>query len=147
MATKIQIKNFKKDLKIEKTRPGLFFVFGGSYFKTESQFAKSKGEKTCPCCGTKNDVFIWSFSGGGKKCLGCGVQLGHQGAFIELKKMTKQDLIDFIEYGEGLKDKTKFIKIETKDPEGFAQMSGIKKEIQDVVDSYSAEFSIEYKFE
>tara|TARA_R110000851_G_scaffold108617_1_gene230063 strand:- start:37837 stop:38154 length:318 start_codon:yes stop_codon:yes gene_type:complete len=96
MATKIQLNKFKKDLKIEKRYPGTYWIGGGSYSAGKSQHATSTAWKQCPCCGTETEVFIWSLAGGGKSCPGCGVMLFSSGAFIELKRMTKQDLIDWI---------------------------------------------------
>lgn len=41
----------------------------GSY----SQFATSYCYIWCPWCGAKSKAYIWSLSGGGKRCDGCGV--------------------------------------------------------------------------
>lgn len=60
---------------------------GFNYWTTSSEFGRSKGNVECPCCGTITEIYIWSFSGGGKKCSGCNVLLGTGGAFIEKSKL------------------------------------------------------------
>lgn len=146
MATKIQINKFKKEIKIEKRHPGTYWVDGGSYSPGKSEHATSTAWKECPCCGVKTEVYIWSLAGGGKACPGCGVLLCSRGAFIELKRMTKQDLIDFINFQQESKQKTKFICIETTDPIGFQEMSAMIKEINDLVIAYSAKYVVKYHF-
>lgn len=33
-----------------------------------SEFGRSRGTATCPFCGRDNIVYLWSLSGGGKRC-------------------------------------------------------------------------------
>ena len=33
------------------------------------EFGRSKGVVECPFCGTRNIVYLWSFHGGGKRCV------------------------------------------------------------------------------
>ena len=95
MASKIQVNKFKKDIKIQKSNSG-FLVNGGTWRQGDRVHARSTNHQTCPCCGTETEVYIHSFHGGGKICPGCGVLMCPGAAFIDLNRMTKQDLIDWI---------------------------------------------------
>lgn len=150
--TKIGVNKFKKGIKIEHLHTDMFFISGGSYRSGTSRFATSTAWKTCPCCTLETEVTIHSFHGGGKRCPNCGVVMVTSGAFMELSKMTKFDLINLILKGYEIdiknseEPKTKYIRIETTDPIGFAEMSGMKMEIDKLIKEYSAEYNIEYHF-
>lgn len=56
---------------------------------------RSKGVVRCPCCLTDVDIYIWSFTGSGKRCTSCNVFLGTNGAFINSSEITKEQLEEF----------------------------------------------------
>jgi hypothetical protein len=95
MATKIQVNKFKKDIVIHRCHGG-FRVDGGSWRQGDRVHAKSTNHQTCGCCDHETEVYIHSFHGGGKICPNCGVLMCPGGSFIDLNRMTKQDLIDWI---------------------------------------------------
>jgi len=41
-------------------------------YKTSNEFGRAKGVLQCPFCNSMVEFYIWSISGGGKKCY-CGV--------------------------------------------------------------------------
>lgn len=53
-------------------------ITSGIYNQTV-QMGKSRGFVDCPFCSRKVLVYIWSFSGGGKRCE-CGAKLSRSGA-------------------------------------------------------------------
>lgn len=44
---------------------------------------------TCPNCQTKVSVFVWSLSGGGKRCHGCRALLTSLGAWVKKTEGTR----------------------------------------------------------
>lgn len=42
-----------------------------------SRFGRSTVNVTCPFCGTDHRVYLWSFSGCGRRCYSCGAIMGH----------------------------------------------------------------------
>lgn len=50
-----------------------------SYSRPYSEFAKSSIDIHCPFCEAVVTAYIWSLSGGGKRCDGCGAMFGTGG--------------------------------------------------------------------
>lgn len=96
MATKIQVKRFKEGIEIKHRHNDTFFVQGAGHRQGDRVHARSTNHQTCGCCGVETEVYIHSFHGGGKICPNCGVLMCPGACIIELKRMTKQDLMDFI---------------------------------------------------
>jgi hypothetical protein len=75
-----------------KQQRGIFFP-GEGYQVTRRQHATTQGVTTCPCCDYVNDIYIWSFIGGGKRCGNCGVLLTYGGVIVywaELEAIKKR---------------------------------------------------------
>ena len=48
------------------------FRSGATYYSdTISEHGKSRAVTNCGFCGQENDVYKWSFFGGGKRCVNC----------------------------------------------------------------------------
>lgn len=56
------------------------------------QWGRSTRERTCSVCGASFTYFIWSMSGGGKRCPECKVLHYPSGPQIELKYLTLEQL-------------------------------------------------------
>lgn len=58
-----------------------------------SQHGRSYGYITCPFCGADTRAYIWSLSGGGKKCNGCKAIHGSIGSTLDtLTKKQRKEL-------------------------------------------------------
>ena len=79
---KIKFKKWKQNLYCEELAHGYRFL-DIVFWKTSSEIGKSKGKVKCPCCGAITDIYVWSFSGCGKRCGCCNIRLGIAGAYLD----------------------------------------------------------------
>jgi hypothetical protein len=56
-----------------------------AFYAERSEHGKSTGTYQCPCCDTWNDVYLWSFSGSGKRCSNCNVLMTSVCAILDEK--------------------------------------------------------------
>lgn len=70
-------------------------------YKGRSEHGRSTVILTCPWCNTETEAYIWSLSGGGKKCDGCPSVHGSIGTSElkdkDRKKFTKMTGIELEE--------------------------------------------------
>ena len=78
---KIKFEKWDKNVPFTRVVSGYSSV-NFNWWKTNSELHTSRGVAVCPCCNTENDIYIWSFCGGGKRCGKCNVFLGSGGAFV-----------------------------------------------------------------
>lgn len=50
-----------------------------------SEMGRRRASCDCPFCGTRFTVYVWSLSGGGKKCPGCRAMFGSLGVAYPLE--------------------------------------------------------------
>lgn len=86
--SKVNFSKWKASVQFEKLAFG-YKIDGLEWWKTTSKHGKSKGVVKCPCCDGLTDIYIWSFTGGGKRCSNCNVYLGYSGAFVSISETTK----------------------------------------------------------
>lgn len=58
------------------------------YSKDTSEHGRSKGTAYCVCCGEATQVYVWSFSGSGKRCSYCNVLLTYGAVFVRVDEVT-----------------------------------------------------------
>lgn len=85
---KIKFNKWKENVQFDKLSFG-YRIEGLEWWKTKSEHGRSKGAVRCPCCEEITDIYIWSFSGGGKRCSNCNVFLGTQGAYLDVSEVTE----------------------------------------------------------
>lgn len=76
------VKYWKEQIEATKTPNGFIISKGFSWRAISSEHGKSRARAWCPCCGFSTEVYVWSFSGCGKRCSVCEVLLGTQGAHV-----------------------------------------------------------------
>lgn len=86
---KIKFNSWADKVTISKHGFG-YRIMGLKWWKASSTHGRSKGIVICPCCNAEVEVYIWSFIGGGKRCTGCNVLLGSQGAWISDKELSEE---------------------------------------------------------
>ncbi len=85
---KVEFTKWKPEVELKPMGTEGYFIPGSGYWKTgPAMNGRSKGKTQCPCCETITEIYLWSFFGGGKRCSGCNVFLGHSGAFVSLLEM------------------------------------------------------------
>ena len=59
-----------------KSEVAFYYRYTAAIYGYSSEFGRANGLLDCPWCGKANRVYVWSLSGGGKRCEGCGAMLG-----------------------------------------------------------------------
>lgn len=83
----------KNKILIDKWKPGIKFikmnkgyaVSGDGWDQISSEMGRSKGLTECPCCGNEIEFYIWSMSGGGKRCDNCNIVVYRSGVYLSEK--------------------------------------------------------------
>lgn len=94
---KINFSKWKENVHFEQLANG-YRIEGLTWWKRESSHGRSKGVVKCPCCDCHTDIYIWSFSGGGKRCSNCNILLGSQGAWISKNEVTENEKIKYLDF-------------------------------------------------
>ena len=81
MAKKLLINKWKPGIEFTKTNTG-YTVISGGWWGISSVMGRSKGEMECPCCGHIFEFYIWSMSGGGKRCDNCNIVVYRSGVYL-----------------------------------------------------------------
>lgn len=90
MKRRVEIDKINKAASISKGVEGFYVkgdwpIIGRTVY---SSVGKKVIEVHCPACEKAQEVYSWSFFGGGKFCCVCGVKMTHHGGFIAFKALT-----------------------------------------------------------
>jgi hypothetical protein len=99
---------WKKDLKLyyAKNIRELVMHTDTCYHVRSRENGRSEGMCLCPFCGAKIYFFIWSFSGGGKRCANCGIVASYHFSGAKVDKLeikfSEEELKKFPEWGKSV---------------------------------------------
>jgi len=68
-----------------ETSPAFIYRETNGIYNYVAEFGRAHGTMDCPWCETSNKVYIWSLSGGGKRCENCKCMLGNRMATVSVE--------------------------------------------------------------
>jgi len=81
---KVKHENWTKGIKGILSKNGSFLIPNKAFYSENSEHGKSTGSYQCPCCDAFNTVYLWSFSGSGKRCYKCNVLMTTAGGVLSV---------------------------------------------------------------
>lgn len=79
---KVKTEKWISGIKGTLSKTGSLLFAQKAFFSESSEHGKSTGTFQCPCCDAWSTVYLWSFSGSGKRCYNCNVHLTTAGAVL-----------------------------------------------------------------